>query len=240
MRGPAKRPVAHHLIISTYIATPLIDLLMMTVALGIPLTAAADRLFTGYGPLVTAWMVTAPLAGACLYFLNRVSWYVFLAHAGIILAATALTFALRGLGNLSSVPRLSRDVFLAGNVIRMAFVAYVLQRDFRAPYFRVLKSSFRGAKRLPLRLPILVNSQLCRTGDLSAAGCFVALPEAAPRVGDRVEVRLDYGGAGVKCMGQVMRATPEGVGVRFLGLSRRERRALRRSLARRMPVPQVS
>jgi len=234
-----KRPIPHYIIIWSYIATPVIDLVLMSLALGIPLGAAARRLLYGYGPLVAAWMVTAPLAGASLYLLNRASWYIFLGHAAIILAATVLTFALHGLGDVSSIPRLSRDAFLAGNVIRIAFVGYVLQRDFRAPYFHILKHSFRGARRLALRVPVMVNGEVWFTGDLSADGCFVARPASNARVGEPVAIRLDLGGVGVRCAGQVMRRTAEGIGVRFIGRSRGERRALRLALARQVTAPRA-
>jgi hypothetical protein len=229
-----KRPFPHHLMIATYIATPAIDLVVMSLALAIPLGAAASRLLSGYGPLVAAWMVTAPAAGACLYLLNRASWYIFLAHAALMLAASVVTFGVRGLGDISSVPRLSHDVFLVGNVIRLAFVGYVLQKDFRAPYFHILQRRFRGARRLAVRVPVTVDGEPCVTEDVSAAGCFVARPVPPRSVGEWVAVRLDCGGIEVKCAGQVMRSLPSGLGVRFVGLSRAERRALRLLLARQL------
>ena len=229
-----KRPLPHHVIIATYIATPVIDLAVMSLALAIPLGAAAGRLMSGYGPLVAAWMVTAPAAGACLYLLNRASWYVFLAHAGIMVAASAVTFGVRGLGDISSIPRLSHDVFLAGNVIRLAFVGYVLQKDFRAPYFHILHRSFRGARRVAVQVPVILGGEACLTEDVSVAGCFVAGPRSKRSVGERVAVQLDCGGTEVRCAGQVMRSLPSGLGVRFLGLSRHQRRALRLLLARQL------
>jgi PilZ domain len=229
-----KRPFPHHLVIATYIATPAIDLVVMSLALAIPMGAAASRLLSGYGPLVAAWMITAPAAGACLYLLNRASWYIFLAHAGIMLAASAVTFGVRGLGDISSIPRLSQDMFLAGNVIRLAFVGYVLQKDFRAPYFHILQRRFRGARRLALRIPVMLDGQACMTEDVSAAGCFVGRPVPPRGVGKWVAVQMDCGGTEVKCKGQVMRSLPSGLGVRFVGLSRAERRALRLLLARQL------
>lgn len=229
-----KRPLAHHVIIVSYIATPLINLLLVSLSLGIPPGAAAGRVVAGYGPLVAAWMATAPIAGACLYLLNRASWYIFLVHAGTILVGAVMTLGLRWLGDVSAIPRLSQAVFLAGNVIRIAFVGYVLQKDFRAPYFHVLQRSFRAARRIPLAVPIILDGEPCRTEDLSAAGCFVGRPAPRRGAGERLGVRLDWGTAELRCGGQVMRSSSEGLGVRFIGLARRDRLALRLMLAGRM------
>jgi len=227
-----KRPLPHHLIIITYIATPLINLLMVSLTMGIPLGVAAGRVIAGYGPLVAAWLITAPIAGVCLYLLNRISWYVFLVHALIILVGSVLTLGLRLLGDASAIPRLSRTVFLLGNVMRIGFVGYVLQKDFRAPYFQILHRSFRWKRRLAVRVPITLDGGEWMTEDLSVGGCFVACPAPPRAAGDRVHVRLDCGGRPLRCAGQVMRSSADGLGVRFIGLSYRERHALRLALAR--------
>jgi hypothetical protein len=227
-----KRPLPHHFIIAAYIATPLVNLLMVSVSLGVPLGAAASRVLAGYGPLVALWLVTAPVAGACLYLLNRISWYVFLAHALIILAGSVATLGLRWLGDASAIPQASRAVFILGNVMRIAFVGYVLQKDFRAPYFQILQRRFRGTRRLAVRVPITLDGREWMTEDLSTGGCFVARPAPARAAGERVDVALDCGSSTLRCEGQVMRSTAAGLGVRFIGLPRRERRALRLMLSR--------
>ena len=229
-----KRPLPHHFIIVSYIATPLMNLLLLSLSLGVPLDVAAGRVLVGYGPLVAAWLATAPVAGACLYLLNRASWYIFLAHAGVILAGAVMTLSLHWLGDVSAIPRLSQVVFLAGNVIRIAFVGYVLQKDFRAPYFHILQRSFRAARRLSMTVPIILDGEACRTEDLSTTGCFVARPAPERGAGERVGVRLDCGVAELRCTGQVMRSSPDGLGVRFIRLSRRDRLAVRLMLARQM------
>jgi hypothetical protein len=229
-----KRPLSHHFIIVSYIATPIINLLLVSLSLGIPLGAAASRVLAGYGPLVAAWLATAPVAGACLYLLNRASWYIFLVHAGIILAGAVMTLGLHWLGDVSAIPRLSQAVFLAGNVMRIAFVGYVLQKDFRAPYFHILQRSFRATRRLSVTVSIILDGEACQTEDLSAGGCFVARPAPKRGAGERLGVRLDCGVAELRCEGQVMRSSPDGLGVRFIRLSRRDRLALRLMIARRM------
>jgi hypothetical protein len=227
-----KRPLPHHLIIVSYIATPLVNLLLVSLSLGIPLGAAAGRVLAGYGPLVAGWMVTAPIAGACLYLLNRASWYIFLAHAGIILAASVVTLGLRWLGDVSAIPRLSQTLFLLGNVARIAFVAYVLQRDFRAPYLHILKHSFRGERRFLVRVPIGIDGETWWTDELSVGGCFLEQRTPSRSVGERVQVFLECGAADVQAEAEVMRSVPGGLGVRFMGLTREDRRALRRMLSK--------
>lgn len=226
-----KRPLAHHIIIVSYIVTPLVNLLLVSLTLGIPLGAAAGRVLAGYGPLVTAWMVTAPIAGACLYLLNRASWYIFLAHAGVILVASVVTLGPRWLGDVSVIPRLSQALFLVGNVARIAFVAYVLQRDFRAPYLHILKRRFRGERRFRVRVPIGIDGEAWWTGELSVGGCFVEQGTPTRGVAERVQVFLECGDVDIQCEGEVMRSVPGGLGVRFVGLTHQDRRALRLMLS---------
>jgi hypothetical protein len=226
-----KRPLPHHFLIASYIATPVVNVVLISIFLRVPLPGAAERILAGYGPVVAAWLATAPVAGAFLYLLRRASWYVFLVHACIIIAGSVLSLGLHIFGDVSIIPRAPQAVFLAGNVLRILFVGYVLQKDFRAPYLQILKRSFRSSRRLPIRRPILIDGEACRTGDLSSGGCYVAQAGARRRVGERLRVRLEGRDGAVECAGQIMRSAETGFGIRFSGLTRRDRRALRLMMA---------
>jgi hypothetical protein len=226
-----KRPLAHHFLIASYIATPLVNLLVVSVFLRLPLPDAAGRIVAGYGPVVAVWLATAPLAGGLLYLLRRISWYVFLAHAGIILAGSVVTLGFHLLGDLSVIPRVPQALFLAGNVLRMCFVGYVLQRDFRSPYLQVISRKFRSRRRRTISQPVLFEGEILWATDISAGGCFVVLSATSRQVGERIRLRLDWAGEALDCAGQIMRRTPRGLGVRFVELSWRDRRALHRMMA---------
>ena len=201
-----KRPLPHHFIIVSYIATPLVNLALVSLSLGIPLQLAAGRVLAGYGPLVAAWLATAPVAGACLYLLNRASWYIFLVHAGISFRGRhdhRSALARRCVRHPSAFPSLVSR----GNVIRIAFVGYVLQRDVRAPYFHILQRSFRAARRLSLTVPIILDGEAFRTADPSPGGSFVARP--APQRGAGSGLASGWmRRTEVRCAGQVMRSSP--------------------------------
>jgi hypothetical protein len=48
------------------------------------------------------------------------------------------------------VPGLHNLILLAGNIFLVAFVSYIIQRDFRSPYFQVLNRSWREHTRIPI------------------------------------------------------------------------------------------
>ena len=234
-----KRPLPHHFLIASYIITPLVNLLLVAAFLRLPLPSAAERILAGYGPLIAAWLATAPVAGAFLYLLKRVSWYVFLAHACIIIAGSLATLGFHFLGDSSVIPRAPQALFLAGNVLRMGFVGYVVQKDFRSPYLQILGRSFRSGRRVLIRRPILVDGEILWTTDLSTGGCFVDLPGTERGVGERLRIRLDWAGVELDCAGEIMRRTGAGIGVRFTNLSLHDRRALRLMLAKEKAEPRA-
>lgn len=225
-----KRPAAHHLIIVSYVATPFVNVLILAVFLRIPLPQVLQRISLGYGPLAAAWLLTAPLAGVSLYLLNRFSWYAFLAHASLIIVDSILVLAFRPLSRFGTIPAAPLLLFLAGNILRMIFVGYVLQKNFRAPYFQILSRSFRETQRIPIRHQIFLDDAFVPITDLSPGGCFVSAPDIAKKAGERVGVRFDCDGVSVRCTGAIVRKTPLGFGVRFLGLSFAGKRAVRRML----------
>jgi hypothetical protein len=228
-----KRPAAHHLIIASYVATPFVNVLLLMVLLRLALPQVLQRISLGYGPLATVWLLTAPLAGASLYLLNRFSWYAFLAHASLIIVDSFLVLAFRPLASFASITGAPLLLFLAGNVLRMLFVGYVLQKNFRAPYLQILSRSFRETLRVPIRHQILLDGVSLTTSDLSPGGCFVPEPLIERRVGDRLGIRFECDGTTVRCAGAIVRTTPEGFGVRFAGLSFSAKRAVRRMLRNR-------
>ncbi|MBW8003754.1 MAG: hypothetical protein FVQ80_17430 [Planctomycetes bacterium] len=56
---------------------PLANILLLVLIAKLPLATIVQRLFKGYGLLAGLWLLTTPLVGIGLYFIHRISWYIF-------------------------------------------------------------------------------------------------------------------------------------------------------------------
>jgi Tfp pilus assembly protein PilZ len=231
-----KRPWLHHLIIIVYIAAPFMNILLLRLFLNVPFGVIFSRLFAGYGILATVWLVTAPLVGISLYFVTRVSWYVFLGHSSLILLDFIIKWATRPAYYLRTVPGFHNILILAGNLTLVALVAYIIQRDFRSPYFQVLNRTWRERKRIPIHHSLFLDGASRIVSDLSTGGCFVVEEGTARRVGSRVMLSFLSDTLRIDCMGEIMRATGKGYGIRFIGLQWTMRRDIARMLRKRFSL----
>ena len=80
-----KRPLIHYFISLGYILAPIVNILLLIFVARIGLGDIWDRLFKGYGILAGLWLLTAPIVGIGLYFVHKISWYIFLGHSSLIL-----------------------------------------------------------------------------------------------------------------------------------------------------------
>jgi hypothetical protein len=238
-----RRPWLHHVIIFGYILAPFANILLMRLFLNVPLRVILSGLFAAYGVLATVWLVTAPVVGISLYFVSRFSWYLMLGHSSLILLDFVVKWAWRPAYYLRTVPGVQNLLLLGGNVALVVFIAFILQRDFRAPYFQVFRRGWRERKRVPMNLPVKLEGMARIVSDLSTSGCFV-VEKGTNRV-PGCRVRLSMTGHALKfdCMGEVMRTTGEGLGIRFHDLTAEEKRDIswmlkkRFALARKVELP---
>jgi hypothetical protein len=219
-----RRPWLHHLIIICYIAAPFANVLLVMAFLRVPFSVVFRNLVAGYGPLASVWLLTAPIVGVSLYFVRRFSWYVFLGHSSLILLDFIIKWATRPAYYLRTVPGFHNVLLLTGNLALVGVVAYIIQRDFRSPYFQVLNRSWRERKRVPIWHVVQIDGQTLTMNDLSASGCFVLEAPSHRRPGDKVEVSFQSNALKIDCRGEVMRVTATGIGVRFMNLPRAKRR----------------
>jgi Tfp pilus assembly protein PilZ len=231
-----KRPWLHHVIIIVYIAAPIVNILLLRLFLNVPFGVIFSRLLAGYGILATLWLVTAPLVGISLYFVTRVSWYVFLGHSGLILMDFIIKWATRPAYYLRTVPGFHNILILAGNLALVALVAYIIQRDFRSPYFQVLNRNWRERRRIPIYHTISLDGASRIVSDLSTGGCFVVEEGTARAVGSRVKLSFPSDTLRIECMGEIMRATSGGYGIRFMALPGAKRRDIARMLRKRFSL----
>ncbi len=228
-----KRPWLHHVIIIVYIAAPFVNILLLRLFLNVPFSVIFSRLFAGYGILATVWLVTAPIVGISLYFVNRLSWYVFLGHSGIILLDFVYKWATRPAYYLRTVPGFHNILILFGNLALVGLVGYIIQKDFRSPYLQVLNRSWRERKRIPIYHTISIDGAPRIVSDLSTGGCFIVEEGTSRAMGSRVKLWFSSDTLRIECMGEIMRGTGEGYGIRFIGLASAKRRDIARMLRKR-------
>jgi hypothetical protein len=230
-----KRPLIHYFISLGYILASIVNILLLVFIARLGLSDILDRLFQGYGTLAGIWLLTAPIVGIGLYFVHRVSWYIFLGHSSLILIDYVLKWVRIPGYYWLSVRGVHQILLFTGNLALVVVIGYIIQKDFRAPYFQVLPRGWRTSRRVPIRHYIDVDGARASITDLSVSGCFVSEPEMKIDVGEKVRIRFEADLLQVECRGEVMRRTPTGYGIRFLGLSTREKRDIRRMITKRFP-----
>jgi len=231
-----RRPTLHYVIMAAYVLAPLGNVVLVSIFGGIPISTVLERLMTGYGRLATIWLVTAPIVGLSLFLVNRVTWYLFIAHSSLILVDFVYKWVDRPEFYFQTVGGLLNSLLFLGNLGLVAMVLYIIQRDFRSPYFQVLQRSFREARRVPIEHTIRINDTTARINDLSSGGCFVAAPELALSTEGRVTLELRAGNLDIHCQGRVMRQTSDGYGLMFVGLKQSDRKALHRLIRQRFEL----
>ena len=235
-----KRPWLHHIIIIGYIVAPFVNILLMRIFLHVSLRVILSSLFAGYGVLATVWLVTAPLVGISLYFVSRFNWYLILGHSSLILLDFIIKWASRPAFYLKTVPGLQNILILGGNIVLIVFVGCIIQRDFRAPYFQVLSRGWRERKRVPMRYPVDLEGQAGTISDLSTSGCSVVEQGTSRALGSRVRLTLPGHTLRIECSGEIVRATREGYGIRFIDLTVEGKRDIGKMLSRRLfPTPEA-
>jgi Tfp pilus assembly protein PilZ len=233
-----KRPLIHHVIIILYIAAPFANILLLWAFLRLPLATIVPRIVAGYGVLATAWLLTAPIVGIALYFANRFSWYLFLGHSSLVLIDFVIKWVTRPAYYAKTVPGVMNILILAGNLALLALIGFIIQRNFRAPYFQILNRSWREKKRIPIHHDVLVDGRTLSADDLSALGCFVRDLGSQRTVGQKVGIRFLSDSLAIECPGEIMRTTATGLGIRFIALPRAQRRDIERMLRKRFALRQ--
>jgi hypothetical protein len=182
-------------------------------------------MFNYYSPVTAIWLLTAPLVAIGLYFVHRISWYIFLGHAGfLIIGDIAITIM---------KPVLYNFMMLFGNLALVVIVGFIVQRNFRAPYFQALPRSWREKKRLPIEHVINLNGKPCKVTDLSETGCFVAGKEQMFEIGEGVYVHFNSESVEIKAGGEIARETEDGYGIRFVALTSKAKKDIKKMIKNR-------
>ncbi len=236
LKPAIKRPWLHHLIIICYIAAPFANILLLKLFLHVSFRIIFVNLVAGYGILATLWLLTAPIVGVSLYFVRRFSWYVFLGHSGIILVDYVVKWATRPAYYLHTVPGFHNILLFTGNIALVAIVTYIIQRDFRAPYLQVLNRHWREHKRIPIYHTITLDGQSRIMNDLSPGGCFVLETGLERKPSGKVKLHFKSNTLEIECVGEIMRVTDTGLGIRFMHMASTKKRDIARMLKNRFAL----
>jgi hypothetical protein len=235
-----KRPWPHYIFIGGYIIAPFANILLLTVFADLSLSVIFSRMWRGYGPLATIWLFSAPLIGISLIFVHKATWYAFLAHSSLILIDFLIKWISRPGYYASTVDGTMNILILSGNLILIIIIGYIVQRDFRAPYFQVLQRHWREKRRIPIRHCILVDGEEFEISDLSAAGCFIINNLFDFNPGDTMTVDLIARDFHFQSEGRVMRVAKAGIGIMFTKLSIGKKRELTQFLKLRFSLRYIA
>ena len=236
MKTIIKRPWTHYIIIIAYVLAPIVNILLLSLFMHIPLPSVMSKFFEGYGILVGIWLLTAPIVGIGFLFVHKISWYVFVGHSCLFLVDYILKWILRPSFYWRNIPNFHNLIMLTGNLILLFIIGYIIQKDFRAPYFQALPRSWREHKRIPIYHMIRLNGVKSKINDLSQGGCFIPEHELNLNVGDIIYLNFQSESLTIDCKGEVRRQIPTGFGIQFLGLSVRTKRDIKRMLKKRFSL----
>ena len=170
------------------------------------------------------------LIGISLFFVHKATWYAFLVHSSLILVDFALKWITRPAFYASTIDGRMNVLIFAGNLLLVIVIGYIVQRDFRSPYFQVLQRHWREKRRIPINHIIGLDGTEYPINDLSVGGCFVTGRSLDFEPGAVFTVDLVAGEFHFQCGGRVMRVAPAGVGIMFVKVSYRKKRELARFL----------
>lgn len=123
--------------------------------------------FNGFGLFAGLWLLTAPIVGIGFFFVHKVSWYIFIGHSCLILIDYAIKWLSRPIYYMKTISGSHNVLMLTGNLLLVIVVGYIIQKDFRAPYFQALQRHWRESQRIPINHFITINGELMKINDLS-------------------------------------------------------------------------
>ncbi len=232
------RPTSHYLIIAAYVLAPLGNILMIRLLGQVPFQLIFRNFFNGFGLFAGIWLITAPLVGLGFYFVNKTSWYVFLGHSSLILVDYLFKWFSRPVYYIKTVTLSYNALLFAGNIILILITGYIIQRNFRTPYFQAFRRHWRETARIPIHHVILVNGMEMKIDDLSTGGCFVLKDDTGLALDKEHDIFFKSDRLKIQCKGLIMRQTETGYGIMFKNLGSDEIKDIHHFLRKRFSLRQ--
>lgn len=232
------RPASHYIIISAYILAPAVNILMIRLAGQVPFQLIFRNFFNGFGLFAGLWLISAPLVAIGFYFVNKTSWYLFIGHSSLILIDFLYKWLSRPVYYIKTVPLSHNALTFTGNIILILIVAFVMQKNFRAPYFQKLRRHWRKAARIPIHHTIKVNGVEMNIKNLSSGGCFLLKSGIDLKIDKEHDILFKSDRLYIECKGLIMRQTETGYGIMFRKLSTTQIREIKHFLKKRFSLRQ--
>ncbi|MDA3812580.1 MAG: PilZ domain-containing protein [Spirochaetaceae bacterium] len=233
-----KRPLNHYLIIIIYIMAPIMNILMIRIMGQVPFQLIIRNFFNGFGLIDGLWMITAPLVGIGFYFVNKTSWYIFIIHSSLILIDFIYKWFSRPVYFIKTISGSYNALMFAGNILLILIVGYVIQKNFRAPYFQTLQRHWRENVRIPIQHVISIDSNQMNINDLSSGGCFVLKEGKDLSLENEHKIFFKSDLLDINCRGKIMRQTETGYGIMFTELTSKQKKNIRSFLKKRFSLRQ--
>jgi hypothetical protein len=233
-----KRPVSHYLIILAYILALPVNFLTIKVIGNVPYDLILRNFFNGFGLFAGLWLITAPLVGIGFYFVNKTTWYIFLVHSSLILIDFLYKWFSKPVYYMKTVSGSHNALMFAGNIVLIIVVGYIIQKNFRAPYFQALQRHWRESVRIPIHHVITIDGMEMKIDDLSAGGCFVLKTETGLAINKEHDIFFQSDRLHIECIGVIMRQTDEGYGIMFKNLIPSQSKDIKSFLTKRFSLRQ--
>jgi Tfp pilus assembly protein PilZ len=102
-------------------------------------------------------------------------------------------------------------------------IGFVVQKNFRAPYFQALPRSWRERKRIPLNHVMKLNEKEYKISDISQSGCFCITDERHFTIGQKIPFEFICEKLIIQNVGEIVRISEDGIGIRFFKLNKNEK-----------------
>jgi len=212
-----KRPLLHHLIILGYFLAPVVNVLIFIKMNDYPLWFVLDNFFRFFKLFGGILIILMPFIALSLYVVNKYSFYVFLLHSLLVLLDNFI--------KIFSHFSMYQFGLLLGSIILFVAIYYILQKDFRAPYFQVLGRTFREKNRVPIHHFISATLGTKKTrkipiNDISPGGCYITEKFSNIYIGQKFDLEFNAQNFNFLTQAEIVRIDQNGFGVRFQNLTK--------------------
>lgn len=173
------------------------------------------------GTLNIIYAVLLPIpfiVGTGLLLVRKWAWFTFLGYAIVLIAFNLYLLWLN---------HEWKNVGAATNVIFMMLATFAfIKRDIAPPFLKMYPRGWRGQKRKPIQMPVLVNGEELKTRDFGKTGFYVEWPDCPHQPNDTVSVQFNLEDRAFNLECGVVRVDNTGAGIAFRNLDKEQKRIL--------------
>ena len=161
--------------------------------------------------LIQLALLMSPLPiGIGLLMIRKWAWWAILLYF-----PTLIIYDLSTLLSTNSVFNIG---VLARTVLGFGLIVFFLRKDISAPYFKLYPRGWRGEKRKPVELDVIIDDRKYKTKDVSSNGVYVDWKDCDKELGDEIIIRfkqVDNNSLPKEAKVGIVRIDEVGVGLAF-------------------------